>query len=106
MKVWIGASGLPLPPEARSGRQILPPGRRLLAFPGAGNQMSQQVEKIVMGGPADEKTTMGPMANKQQMATEMRWGGNVKESGVGKSGNMCGLEEFTDLKMVCINYAP
>ena len=40
------------------------------------------------------------------MATEMTWGGNVKESGVGKSGNMCGLEEFTDLKMVCINYAP
>lgn len=40
------------------------------------------------------------------MATEMTWGGNVKESGIGKSGNMCGLEEFTDLKMVCINYAP
>jgi acyl-CoA reductase-like NAD-dependent aldehyde dehydrogenase len=40
------------------------------------------------------------------MAMEMTWGGNVKESGVGKSGNMCGLEEFTDLKMVCINYAP
>jgi acyl-CoA reductase-like NAD-dependent aldehyde dehydrogenase len=39
------------------------------------------------------------------MATEMTWGGNVKESGIGKSGNMCGLEEFTDLKMVCINYA-
>jgi acyl-CoA reductase-like NAD-dependent aldehyde dehydrogenase len=38
------------------------------------------------------------------MAMEMTWGGNVKESGVGKSGNMCGLEEFTDLKMVCINY--
>ncbi len=40
------------------------------------------------------------------IATEMTWGGNVKESGVGKSGNMCGIEEFTDLKMVCINYAP
>lgn len=40
------------------------------------------------------------------MATEMTWGGNARESGIGKSGNMCGLEEFTDLKMVCINYAP
>jgi len=42
----------------------------------------------------------------RMMAAEMTWGGDVKQSGVGKSGNMCGLEEFTDLKMVCINYAP
>jgi len=36
---------------------------------------------------------------------ELPWGGNVKESGVGKDGSMCGLEEFTDLKMVVINQA-
>jgi hypothetical protein len=39
------------------------------------------------------------------MATEMPWGRNVKESGVGKSGPVCGLEEFTDLKVVWVNYA-
>jgi acyl-CoA reductase-like NAD-dependent aldehyde dehydrogenase len=37
--------------------------------------------------------------------SELPWGGNVKESGVGKDGSMCGLEEFTDLKMVVINQA-
>ncbi len=36
---------------------------------------------------------------------ELPWGGNVKESGVGKDGSVCGLEEFTDLKMVVINQA-
>jgi acyl-CoA reductase-like NAD-dependent aldehyde dehydrogenase len=36
---------------------------------------------------------------------ELPWGGNVKQSGVGKDGSMCGLEEFTDLKMVVINQA-
>ena len=34
---------------------------------------------------------------------ELPWGGNVKMSGVGKDGSMCGLEEYTDLKMVVIN---
>ena len=38
----------------------------------------------------------------RMMAPEFPWGGNVKESGVGKDGSMCGLEEFTDLKLVCI----
>jgi acyl-CoA reductase-like NAD-dependent aldehyde dehydrogenase len=38
------------------------------------------------------------------MASELPWGGNVKESGVGKDGSMCGMEELTDLKMVCIAY--
>lgn len=36
---------------------------------------------------------------------ELPWGGNVKESGVGKDGSMVGLREFTDLKMVVINQA-
>jgi acyl-CoA reductase-like NAD-dependent aldehyde dehydrogenase len=36
---------------------------------------------------------------------ELPWGGNVKQSGVGKDGSVCGLEEFTDLKMVVINRA-
>jgi acyl-CoA reductase-like NAD-dependent aldehyde dehydrogenase len=35
---------------------------------------------------------------------ELPWGGNVKESGVGKSDSMCGMEELTDLKLVCIAY--
>ena len=39
------------------------------------------------------------------MATELPWGGNVKESGIGKSDSMCGLLEFTDLKLICMEYA-
>ena len=39
------------------------------------------------------------------MALELPWGGNVKESGVGKSDSMCGMEELTDLKLICIGYA-
>ncbi len=35
---------------------------------------------------------------------ELPWGGNVKQSGVGKDGSMAGLEEFTDLKMVVIQH--
>jgi acyl-CoA reductase-like NAD-dependent aldehyde dehydrogenase len=40
----------------------------------------------------------------RMMASEFTWGGNVKESGVGKSESMCGLEELTDLKLVCAAY--
>jgi acyl-CoA reductase-like NAD-dependent aldehyde dehydrogenase len=33
---------------------------------------------------------------------EHPWGGNVKESGVCKDGSVCGIEELTDLKLICI----
>ncbi len=39
------------------------------------------------------------------MASEFPWGGNVKQSGVGKDGSLCGMEELTDLKMVCIAHS-
>ncbi len=39
------------------------------------------------------------------LASELPWGGNVKESGVGKDGSICGLDEFTDLKLVCVAHA-
>ncbi len=38
------------------------------------------------------------------MANELPWGGSVKESGIGKADSMCGLEELTDLKLICIGY--
>jgi acyl-CoA reductase-like NAD-dependent aldehyde dehydrogenase len=41
----------------------------------------------------------------RMMAAEFTWGGNVKQSGVGKDGSMCGMEELTELKMVCIAHA-
>jgi acyl-CoA reductase-like NAD-dependent aldehyde dehydrogenase len=34
----------------------------------------------------------------------MLWGTSIKESGIGKEGGMTGMAEFTDLKLVCINY--
>ncbi len=40
-----------------------------------------------------------------QMLTDLQpWGTSVKESGIGKEGAVVGMLEFTDLKMVCINY--
>ena len=41
----------------------------------------------------------------RMMAAEFPWGGNVKESGVGKDGSLCGMEELTELKLVCIAHA-
>jgi acyl-CoA reductase-like NAD-dependent aldehyde dehydrogenase len=41
----------------------------------------------------------------RMMTPEFPWGGNVKESGVGKSDSVCGMEEFTDLKFICISYS-
>jgi aldehyde dehydrogenase (NAD+) len=41
----------------------------------------------------------------RMMANEFPWGGNVKESGVGTSESVCGLEEFTGFKFVCTSYA-
>ena len=41
----------------------------------------------------------------RMMAPEFPWGGNVKESGVGKSDSVCGMEEFTDLKFICTSYS-
>ncbi|MBN2040363.1 MAG: aldehyde dehydrogenase [Spirochaetes bacterium] len=40
----------------------------------------------------------------RMMTSEFPWGGNVKESGVGKSDSVCGMEEFTDLKFICTSY--
>ncbi len=41
----------------------------------------------------------------RMMTPEFPWGGNVKESGVGKSDSVCGMEEFTDLKFICTSYS-
>ncbi len=40
----------------------------------------------------------------RMMTPEFPWGGNVRESGVGKSDSVCGMEEFTDLKFICTSY--
>lgn len=42
--------------------------------------------------------------NCQMLTNEQPWGTSVKESGIGKEGGMHGMAEFTDLKLVCINY--
>ncbi len=41
----------------------------------------------------------------RMMTSEFPWGGNVKESGIGKSDSVCGMEEFTDLKFICTSYS-
>ena len=41
----------------------------------------------------------------RMMTPEFPWGGNVKESGIGKSDSVCGMEEFTDLKFICTSYS-
>jgi acyl-CoA reductase-like NAD-dependent aldehyde dehydrogenase len=42
--------------------------------------------------------------NCQSLTNEQSWGTSVKESGLGKEGGMLGLAEFTELKMVTIDY--
>jgi acyl-CoA reductase-like NAD-dependent aldehyde dehydrogenase len=42
--------------------------------------------------------------NCQMLTDEQPWGTSIKESGIGKEGGTYGLLEFTDQKLVCINY--
>jgi acyl-CoA reductase-like NAD-dependent aldehyde dehydrogenase len=42
--------------------------------------------------------------NCQTLTNEQSWGTSVKESGLGKEGGLLGLSEFTELKMVTIDY--
>ena len=42
--------------------------------------------------------------NCQTLSNEQSWGTSVKESGLGKEGGLVGLAEFTELKMVTIDY--
>ncbi len=42
--------------------------------------------------------------NCQTLTNEQSWGTNVKESGLGREGGLLGLAEFTDFKMVTIDY--
>ena len=40
--------------------------------------------------------------NTHMLTPEMPWGGGVKQSGLGKEGSVVGLEEFTELKLICL----
>jgi acyl-CoA reductase-like NAD-dependent aldehyde dehydrogenase len=42
--------------------------------------------------------------NCQTLTNEQSWGTSVKESGLGKEGGLLGLAEFTELKMVTVDY--
>ena len=42
--------------------------------------------------------------NCQTLTNEQSWGTSVKQSGLGKEGGMIGLAEFTEMKMVSIDY--
>ena len=41
--------------------------------------------------------------NTHMLTPELPWGGGVKESGLGKEGSIVGMQEFTEVKMVCLN---
>jgi acyl-CoA reductase-like NAD-dependent aldehyde dehydrogenase len=43
--------------------------------------------------------------NCQMLTNEQPWGTSIKESGIGKEGGIFGMLEFTDQKLVCVNYA-
>ena len=43
--------------------------------------------------------------NCQMLTDEQPWGTSIRESGIGKEGGVYGMGEFTDQKLVCINYA-
>jgi acyl-CoA reductase-like NAD-dependent aldehyde dehydrogenase len=41
--------------------------------------------------------------NTHMLTPELPWGGGIKESGIGKEGSIVGMQEFTEVKMVCLN---
>jgi acyl-CoA reductase-like NAD-dependent aldehyde dehydrogenase len=43
--------------------------------------------------------------NCQMLGNMQPWGTSVKESGIGKEGAIVGMLEFTDLKLVCVDYS-
>lgn len=51
---------------------------------------------------ADELRVGSVFVNTHMLTPEMPWGGGVRESGLGKEGSIVGLEEFTELKLVCV----
>ena len=53
---------------------------------------------------ADELCVGSAFINCQTLTNEQSWGTSVKESGLGKEGGLLGLAEFTELKMVTIDY--
>jgi acyl-CoA reductase-like NAD-dependent aldehyde dehydrogenase len=42
--------------------------------------------------------------NCQMLTDEQPWGTSIRESGIGKEGGVYGLTEFTDQKLICVNY--
>ncbi|MDR2665454.1 MAG: aldehyde dehydrogenase family protein, partial [Oscillospiraceae bacterium] len=42
--------------------------------------------------------------NCQMLTNEQPWGTSIKESGIGKEGGVYGMYEFTDQKLVCVNF--
>ena len=53
---------------------------------------------------ADELHVGAAFINCQTLTNEQSWGTSVKQSGLGKEGGLVGLAEFTELKMVTIDY--
>jgi acyl-CoA reductase-like NAD-dependent aldehyde dehydrogenase len=43
--------------------------------------------------------------NTHMLTPELPWGTGIKESGIGKEGSIVGMQEFTEVKMVCLNMA-
>ncbi|MCM2251825.1 MAG: aldehyde dehydrogenase family protein, partial [Ramlibacter sp.] len=52
---------------------------------------------------ASELRVGSVFVNSHMLAPEMPWGGGVKQSGLGKEGSIAGMEEFTELKLVCVD---
>ena len=53
---------------------------------------------------SDELCVGSVFINCQTLTNEQSWGTSVKESGLGKEGGLLGLAEFSELKMVTIDY--
>jgi acyl-CoA reductase-like NAD-dependent aldehyde dehydrogenase len=63
---------------------------------------SADIRKLLM---LSENLRVGSVfINCQTLTNEQSWGTSVKESGLGKEGGLVGLSEFTELKMVTIDY--
>lgn len=53
---------------------------------------------------SDELRVGSVFINCQTLTNEQSWGTSIKESGLGKEGGLLGLAEFTEMKLVTIDY--
>jgi len=57
---------------------------------------------LKVGNGTDEGVTIGPLINEGIISNEMAPFGGVKESGQGREGSKYGLDDYMEIKYMCL----